>query len=390
MPAIRSFDDAPFLVIWELTQACDLACVHCRACAIEDRNPFELTTDEGFRLLDEIRSFGDPLMVFTGGDPLKRPDLFPLLQKSIGLGLRTTVTPSATPLLTESAIEGFQEIGVARMAISLDGPDVAAHDGFRRVDGSFVRTMLALAKARNIGLPTQINTTVTRHNLGRLDEIAQLVHLSGARLWSVFFLVATGRASASQDLTAGEYEHVFAFLYELSKTASFDIKTTEAQHYRRYVAQRQKADRQDGAAPRGAPEVIQRQAGINDGKGFVFISHTGDIYPSGFLPLAAGNVRRDSLTAVYREAPLFRALRDADNLEGKCGACEYRNLCGGSRSRSYALTGNFLAEEPRCVYMPRAASGGRPWDRSAEPATHRPTEGVTPLVHSPPGSRAGL
>jgi AdoMet-dependent heme synthase len=351
---VRNFDDAPFLVIWELTQACDLACVHCRACAIESRNPFELTTEEGFRLLEEVRSFGDPLMVFTGGDPLKRPDLFPLLEKSVGLGLRTTVTPSATPLLTESAIEGFKNCGVARMAISVDGPNSESHDGFRRVEGSFDRSVLALEQARKIGLPTQVNTTVTRHSVGLLGEIAQLVGRRGATLWSVFFLVATGRASASQDLTAEEYEEVFGFLYDLSKTVPFDIKTTEAQHYRRYVAQRRKAEGERVSAARQTPsEVIQRQAGINDGKGFVFVSHTGEIYPSGFLPLAAGNVRRDSLTAVYRESPLFRMLRDANNLQGKCGECEYRNLCGGSRSRSYALTGNFLAEEPRCVYEPQ-------------------------------------
>jgi radical SAM protein len=350
---MKSFDEAPFLVIWELTQACDLACVHCRACAIESRNPFELSTEEGFRLLEEVRSFGDPLMVFTGGDPLKRPDLFPLLEKSVGLGLRTTVTPSATPLLTAEAIERFKECGVARMAISLDGPDAASHDGFRRVVGSFQRTTAALDHARTIGLPTQVNTTVTRHNVTRLGEIARLVELSGAKLWSVFFLVATGRASAEQDLTAEEYEQVFAFLYDLSKTVPFDIKTTEAQHYRRYAAQRRKAE--GGAQARPAPpEIIQRQAGINDGKGFVFVSHTGEIFPSGFLPLAAGNVRRDSLCTVYRESPLFRTLRDTDQLQGKCGDCEYRNLCGGSRSRSYALTGNYLAEEPRCIYEPPA------------------------------------
>ena len=349
---MRSFDDAPFLVIWELTQACDLACVHCRACAIARRNPFELTTGEGFRLLEEIRSFGDPLMVFTGGDPLKRDDVFPLLDKSASLGLRTTITPSATPLLTETAIAEFRRCAVARMAVSLDGPDSASHDGFRRVEGSFARTMFALDYARKIGLQTQVNTTVTRHNFGRLNDIAGLVGDSGARLWSVFFLVATGRASAAQDLTAEEYEDVFRFLYDLSKTAPFDIKTTEAQHYRRYVAQCRRAEGRSGAGTGAPPEVIQRQAGINDGKGFVFISHVGEIYPSGFLPISAGNVRRDSLVEVYRSSPLFRTLRNADNLHGKCGLCEYRNLCGGSRSRSYALTGDFLAEDPRCVYQP--------------------------------------
>ncbi|MEP6715085.1 MAG: TIGR04053 family radical SAM/SPASM domain-containing protein [Terriglobia bacterium] len=352
---MRNFDDAPFLVIWEVTQACDLACKHCRACAIASRNPFELSTPEGVRLLEKIRSLGDPLMVFTGGDPLKRDDVFTLLEKSVSLGLRTTITPSATPLLTEAAIDEFRRCGVARMAVSLDGPDAASHDGFRRVDGSFAQTLFALNYAAETGLQTQVNTTVTRHNLSRLDEIAQLVRSFQPRLWSVFFLVATGRASASQDLTAEEYENVFGFLYELSKTASFDIKTTEAQHYRRYVAQRRKAEGGNGSEkiPIG---IIQRQAGINDGKGLVFISHTGEIYPSGFLPVSAGNVRRDSLADVYRHSPLFRTLRDANNLRGKCGDCEYRNLCGGSRSRAHALTGDFLASDPRCVYQPAALS----------------------------------
>ena len=357
---MRSFDEAPFLVIWEVTQACDLACVHCRASAQPGRDPFELTTQEGFHLLDEIRTFGDPLMVFTGGDPLKRPDLFELLGHSVQIGLRTTVTPSATPLLTAEAIERFRQTGVARMAVSLDGPDAPSHDGFRRVEGSFDRTIFALDHARRVGLETQINTTVTRHNLGRLTEIAGRVAESGAKLWSVFFLVVTGRAAASQDLKAEEYEEVFEFLYETSKTAPFDIKTTEAQHYRRYVAQRRKAG--GAAAPvngSGPAGIIQRQAGINDGKGFVFVSHTGEIYPSGFLPLGGGSVRRDSLGAVYRDASLFRALRDSGNLEGKCGDCEYRNLCGGSRSRAYAVTGDYLAEEPCCSYQPASAKAGK-------------------------------
>jgi AdoMet-dependent heme synthase len=349
---MRSFNDAPFLVIWEVTQACDLACLHCRASAAPDRDPRELETREGFALLDEIRGLGDPLMVFTGGDPLKRPDLFDLLRHSVDLGLRTTVTPSATPLLTAAAIDGFRDVGVARMAVSLDGPDAASHDGFRRAGGSFDRTVFALRHARGIGLETQVNTTVTRHNMHRLDETAALVDSEGARLWSVFFLVATGRASESQDPGAEEYERVFSFLYETSQRYAFDIKTTEAQHYRRYAVQRRKAE--GGARQHESEGVIQRQAGINDGKGLVFISHTGDIYPSGFLPVEAGNVRHNLLRAVYREAPLFKILRDSSNLEGKCGACEYRNLCGGSRSRAYALTGDYLAPDPRCVYVPPA------------------------------------
>ena len=352
---MKSFDEAPFLVIWEVTQACDLACVHCRACAVPGRHPLELATEEGYRLLEQVRTFGDPLMVFTGGDPLKRDDLMPLIRRSVELGLRTTVTPSATGLLTAQAIEAFKDAGVARMAISLDGPDAASHDGFRRVRGSFDRTRFALDYARGIGLDTQVNTTVTRHNRHRLDEIAAIVGESEAKLWSVFFLVITGRAMDSDDLTAQEYEEVFSFLYETSKTARFDVKTTEAQHYRRYVAQRRKAE--GTTAHRDAPPaIIQRQAGINDGKGFLFVSHTGEIYPSGFLPVSVGNVRLQPLADAYRNSLVFRTLRDSRNLRGKCGECEYRNLCGGSRSRAYALTGDFLESDPRCLYQPGAAN----------------------------------
>jgi radical SAM protein len=348
---MQDFDHAPFLVIWEVTQACDLACAHCRACAVPWQDPQELSTDEGFRLLKEVKSLSNPLMVFTGGDPLKRHDLFALLEKSVQCGLRTTVTPSATPLLTAAAIGRFQDIGVARMAISLDGPDAESHDGLRRVTGSFARTLFALDEARGIGLETQVNTTVTRHNSHRLPEIAEIVERHSARLWSVFFLVTTGRALVEDDLGAEEYEKIFDFLYDLSKRASFDIKTTEAQHYRRFVAQQRKLEKSIPHTP--LSNTISRQAGINDGKGLLFVSHRGEIYPSGFLPLSAGNVRRDSLLDVYRYAPLFAELRNSSRLKGKCGRCEYRNLCGGSRSRAYALTGDHLAEEQRCVYHPR-------------------------------------
>ena len=348
---MRSFDEAPFLVIWEVTQACDLACVHCRASAQPARHPEELTTAEGFALLEEIKRFGDPLMVFTGGDPLKRADIYELLEHSVQCGLRTTITPSATPLLTNEAIRRIQQIGIARMAISLDGPDALSHDGFRRVEGSYAKTIAALDYASSIGLETQVNTTVTRNNVNRLREVADIVAAYGSRLWSVFFLIATGRATRSLDLTAGEYEQVFELLYELSLTAPFDVKTTEAQHYRRYTAQRRK-DAGLGGLGLSGKGSIARQAGINDGKGLLFISHTGEVCPSGFLPVAAGNFRFERLEAVYRDSALFKVLRDTDQLEGKCGVCQYRNLCGGSRSRAYALTGNYLAEDPNCVFQP--------------------------------------
>jgi radical SAM protein len=349
-----NFDQAPMLVIWEVTQACDLACVHCRASAQPERNPAELTTEQGYRLLDEIRSFGEPLMVFTGGDPLKRPDLYDLIRYSVKIGLRTNVTPSATPLLTAEAIEGFRAAGIARMAISLDGPDAATHDEFRGIPGTFDRAMFALRHARDIGLDTQLQTTVTRRNMARLAEVAEIAKEVRTRMWSLFFLIVTGRAEEGDDLVAPEYEQVFEFMYELSKTAPFGVKTTEAMHYRRYVAQRIKAEHGVTENP-NAKGVAWRTAGVSDGKGFVFVSHTGEIFPSGFFPVSGGNVLEDSLTDVYRNSDLFLALRDTSQRHGKCGICEYRNICGGSRSRAYALTGDFLAEDPRCVYQPHLA-----------------------------------
>jgi radical SAM protein len=349
-----NFDQAPMLVIWEVTQACDLACVHCRASAQPERNPAELSTEQGYRLLDEIRSFGEPLMVFTGGDPLKRPDLYELIRYSVKIGLRTNVTPSATPLLTAEAIEGFQAAGIARMAISLDGPDAATHDEFRGIPGTFDRAMFALRHARDIGLDTQLQTTVSRRNMARLAEIAEIAKEVRTRMWSLFFLIVTGRAEEGDDLLAPEYEQVFEFMYELSKTASFGVKTTEAMHYRRYVAQRIKAEH-GVTENENAKGVAWRTAGVSDGKGFVFVSHTGEIFPSGFFPVSGGNVLGDSLTDVYRNSDLFLTLRDTSQRHGKCGICEYRNICGGSRSRAYALTGDFLAEDPRCIYQPHLA-----------------------------------
>src|SRR5437667_1346533 len=276
-----NFDQAPMLLLWEATQACDLACVHCRASAQPQRSDTELTTEQGYRLLDEIRSFGEPLMVFTGGDPLKRPDLFELIRYSVKIGLRTNVTPSATPLLTAEAIDKFKEAGVSRMAISVDGHDAASHDDFRGIPGTFDRAMFALAHARDIGLDTQFQTTVTRRNMDHLPEIAEIVKDTRSKMWSLFFLIVTGRALADDDLEAPEYEQVFQFMYELSKTAPFGIKTTEPMHYRRYVAQRVKAEH-GIARNESAPGVAWRTAGVSDGKGFVFVSHQGQILPSGF------------------------------------------------------------------------------------------------------------
>ena len=236
------------------------------------------------------------------------------------------------------------------MAISLDGPDAATHDGFRRVDGTYDRAMAALRHARDIGLETQLQTTVTKRNLNRLGEMAEQAAEVRTKMWSLFFLVVTGRALEADDLTSDEYEKVFEFLYDISKVAPFDVKTTEAMHYRRYIAQRLKEEH--GGRGGAGGRLLWRTSGVSDGKGFVFVSHTGEIYPSGFLPVSAGNVRNDSLVEVYRNSSLFQILRDTTHREGKCGFCEYQKICGGSRARAYALTGNYLAADPRCSYQP--------------------------------------
>ena len=364
--AVRSFLDleqSPFIVIWEITQACDLACVHCRACAQPNRHPDELSTEEGFRLIEEIRRFNPdpvfssqgPLFVITGGDPMKRPDVFDLVGHARAVGLRVAMSPSGTPLVTRDAVFRLRRLGLARLAISIDGPDAAVHDAFRRVSGSFEWSMNVVRYCQEAGLPLQVNTTVTRQNIQHLERMKQLLlSIGGLELWSVFFLVPTGRGKAEDNISAEECENVLQWLYRCSLEVPFDIKTTAAPHYRRVVLQNRA---ESGGAKRviGVPKGtgIQRAPrGINDGQGFLFISHTGEVFPSGFLPVSAGNVRTHSVVELYRNHPLFKELRNPDLLKGKCGVCEYRRVCGGSRARAYAATGDYLAEEPLCAYRP--------------------------------------
>lgn len=352
------FNERPFIAIWEVTQACDLACVHCRASAQPNRHPLELSTDEGKKLIDQIAAMQVPVFVLTGGDPIKRPDLFELIRYANQVGVRVSLTPSATPLLTRDVVARLKEAGLARMAVSLDGATNETHDAFRGMVGSYARTLDAIRWANEVGLPVQINTTFSRRNIGELESIVALIERLKISLWSVFFLVPTGRGKLADLLSAEEFEEVFARLYKLSKIASFDIKTTEAQHYRRFVLQHRVEERKAGQTEivkQGVPlDTIGRAPrGLNDGKGFVFISHTGEVFPSGFLPKSAGNIRQQGLASIYRESPLFQSLRDTSNLEGKCGACEFKEICGGSRSRAYALTGNPFGEEPCCAYIPK-------------------------------------
>ena len=354
------FNERPFIAIWEVTQACDLACVHCRASAQPERHPEELTTAEGKHLIDQIGSWKVPVFVLTGGDPIKRPDLFELISYARSIGVRVSLTPSATPLLTREVVTRLKEAGLARLAVSMDGASAETHDAFRGLSGSFARTLDAVRWANEVGLPVQINTTFSRRNIGEIDEIVSLMEKLRITLWSVFFLVPTGRGKLNDLLSADEFEGVFERLHQLSKIARFDIKTTEAQHYRRFILQKKVAEKRSGALRAdtvvSTDDIGRAPRGLNDGKGFVFISHKGEVFPSGFLPLSAGSIREKSLESIYCESPLFRDLRDTSRLEGKCGACEFKQICGGSRSRAYALTGNPFGEEPCCAYIPKGYS----------------------------------
>jgi AdoMet-dependent heme synthase len=357
------FSQAPYLVIWETTRSCDLACKHCRAEAVTQRHPLELSTAEAKRMMAEVRRFGRPLFVLTGGDPLKRPDVVELVEYGTSIGLRMAMTPSGTPLMTADVLAELRQAGLSRLAVSLDGSNAGIHDAFRGVAGSFDWTLGMLRTARDIGLTTQVNTTVSRHNLDDFDELCRLMVGLGITLWSVFFLVPTGRAKADDVASADEFEAVFNRMYDLSKTAPFDIKSTAAPQYRRVILQRQVAERRSGGRSEAPSPMtagvgfsladgVGRSKGVNDGDGFLFISHTGALYPSGFLPVAAGNIRRHDVLDTYRNAPLFQALRDRSQLKGKCGVCEYRDVCGGSRARAYAVTGDMLESEPFCAHVP--------------------------------------
>jgi radical SAM protein len=362
------FDQAPFIVIWEMTRACALACVHCRAEAIPHRDPGELTTEEGHRLIDRVAAFGDPppILVLTGGDPFRRRDLEQLVAYGTRQGVSVSVTPSGTAAVTEERLRGLRDAGLSRLAVSLDGATAAAHDTFRGVRGSHRHTLRILERARKLGISVQINTTVCRQTVDELPDLVSQLEAIQPTLWALFFLIPVGRGQASQALSAEAIEGVLHWAAALAERASFGVKTTEAPHYVRVVAARRRVARLAASAADGAfgpprvarPDAIGRaRRAVTDGNGFVFIDHVGRIYPSGFLPIPAGNTRTHDLRTVYREDPLFRALRDPARLGGRCGRCEYRAHCGGSRARAYATTGDPLAEDPGCVYQPIWGAG---------------------------------
>lgn len=398
-PGRNGYGDAPLVVTWEITQACDLACRHCRADACPGRHPDELDTAEGRALLDQVAGFGEPgpVVVFTGGDPLKRPDLLELVEYGTDRGLRMAVTPASTSLLTRDVLEQFRDAGVRRVALSLDGATADRHDGFRGEQGSFEIIRSAARDAADLDLPIQINTTVCRDTVEDLPAIADLVEEMGAVMWEVFFLVPVGRGSMLDALTPWRHEWLLEWLYRRQKDAPFRVITVEAPFYRRVGRQlevKAKARRRARGETVSGRDASAPSGSTGDGNGFVFVSHLGEVLPSGFLPVSAGNVRDDDLVDLYRDSPLFRWLRDKDRLMGKCGACEFKRVCGGSRARAYAVHGDWLREDPFCPYIPdgydpeaarreRDAPGSRPGTPVTGPGASAGKGGGAPAAARP-------
>lgn len=332
----RDYDRSPLIVTWEATRACSLACDHCRADAVSERASDELDAAAVRNLIDGVAQFDpSPVFVVSGGDPLERPDLFELLAYASDR-ITTAVTPAPTPRLDREAVERFADAGVHRMAISIDRATERAHDDFRGEAGSFDAARRAARHAEETGVSIQINTTVTAGTVGDLPAIADMVDSLGAVAWEVFFLVPVGRGAELDGLDPVRAGEVAAWLYDRTRHARFKLVTVEAPFYRRIAHERSESPGSVGS--------------VRAGKGFVFVSHRGEVYPSGFLPRSVGSVRETPLPELYRKSPLMRALRDADRFAGPCGRCPYRQTCGGSRSRAYAVTGDPLASDPLCPF----------------------------------------
>ncbi len=342
------------LVAWETTRRCNLSCLHCRAGAEDHHYPGELTTAQGEAFLTDLATLGQPVVILTGGEPLLRPDIFHLARFGTDLGLRMVMAPNGT-LLTPEAAERLVEAGIARISISLDGPDSASHDAFRGQAGAFAGAMNGIAAATAAGLEFQVNTTVTRSNLGQMQAIQELAAAKGAVAHHIFLLVPTGRGRAltGEIITAEEYEDVLNWFYDQRDQVDMELKATCAPHYYRVLRQRAKVEgRKVEFATEGLAAVTR---GCLGGIGFAFVSHVGRVQPCGYLEKSAGNLTEAPFSDIWRDSELFRRLRDYDQLQGKCGICEYRKVCGGCRARAYEVSGDEMAEEPLCTYQPGRA-----------------------------------
>jgi radical SAM protein len=339
-------------VYWEITRACALACRHCRAEAVPAPHPMQLTFNEGVAFLRQIREFGDPVpqLILTGGDPLARPDLLDLIDEARKLGIGVSITPAATPALTRDVLVGLKQHSVEGLGLSLDGSTAGRHDAIRGVPGTFDRTIQAMRWAQELELPLQVNTLVAAETVDDVPAIYELLKSFGLARWSLFFLISVGRGKVLQPLSPEEGEQLMSWIYATSRIAPFVVATTEAPSYRRVALERMRLEGLTAEQIKGSSAY--RGFGIRDGHGIVFVSHTGEICPAGFLPLVVGNVRQDHVADVYRSAPVFKSLHDPTKFEGRCGLCQYQVICGGSRARAFEATGNALASDPFCTREP--------------------------------------
>lgn len=352
---MHDYSKNPMLVYWEMTQACALACRHCRAEAVSTAHPEELDRTESMALLEQIAQFDSkPHLILTGGDPLQRADLYEIIDRARQLGLTVSITPAATPDLTVAELSKLKARGIDSLGLSLDGSTAERHEAVRGIAGCYQWTVDAIRNAAEAGFPIQVNTLVSEETADDLPAIYELLKQHKIMRWSLFYLIAVGRGKELQPVTPERGEELMHWTYELTKTAPFAIKTTEAPSYRRVALNHMREQGWTGAEIERTP--VYRGFGIRDGHGIMFVSNQGDIYPAGFLPLATGNVRVDKLVNVYRDSPLFRALHTPSMFKGKCGECEYRTLCGGSRARAFAYTGDALGSDPFCAYEPKTSA----------------------------------
>ena len=346
------------MVAWELTRNCNLACVHCRASA--SMGPFsnELSTQECFKLLDQIAAFSQPVIILTGGEPLLRPDIFEIASYGNGQGLRMVMAVNGT-LVDKAMAQKILDSGIKRISISLDGSTAKTHDEFRQVGGAFQSAICGIKAAKVVGLDFQINTTITKRNLSELPELLKMAQDLEAKAHHIFLLVPTGRGEQLKDeeISAQEYEKTLNWFYAQSKQTTLELKATCAPHYYRILAQQksktQAENFQPAAAQKGGHPLHTVTRGCLGGINFSFVSHTGQVQPCGYLELDCGNVREQDFKTIWQDSDIFNQLRDYSNYKGKCNICKYKEICGGCRARAYAATGDYLEEEPYCLYQPR-------------------------------------
>jgi radical SAM protein with 4Fe4S-binding SPASM domain len=385
----------PRLIFWEVTKGCNLRCIHCRATATELMSPADLPTKKALNIISQIADFGSPILVLSGGEPLYRHDIFELAEYATSRGLRTALATNGT-LVTRDIAEKIKKAGIKRVSISLDGSDAITHDTFRGIPGAFEAAVYGMRNLQELGVSVQINTTIARHNAHQLPDVLELARRLGADALHTFLLVPVGCGvdiAAEQMVAPEEYERMLNWFYDQSLTGDIELKATCAPHYFRVLRQRRAADRMAGRGPAPIAAPHPHEIGPTDitmpgstgislkpnggppvghtghpgghpgdmnamtkgclaGTGVCFISHEGEVFPCGYLPAIAGDLRKQSFAEIWNDSAVFGLLRDDDNLKGKCGCCEFRHVCMGCRARAYAATGDFLAEEPFCVYEP--------------------------------------